>query len=202
MRIQRLIKEVKELEKLLDGNIFRHFVYFYGKYKYNGKIYEYATFWDDTSDVDTAVSLIKHTFKCVRGVRRRLIRSKLPCTVSISILARALLINCGNEPCNPRLHISVLPTVMLLGTNIIMIYPKKSIPGSDSEVIIIITPEHVGISVNGLWKIESCTNSVYHDFASWKLKELIEIAEKVKVDETKFFIYLNDDVIDLDGVSQ
>lgn len=67
MRIQKLIKEVEELEKLLDGNIFRHFVYFYGKYKYNGKAYEYATFFDDTSDVDTAVSLIKHAFKCVRG---------------------------------------------------------------------------------------------------------------------------------------
>jgi len=196
MRIQRLIKEVEELEKLLDGNIFRHFVYFYGKFKYGGKLYEYATFWDDTSDVDTAVSLIKHAFKCVRGVRRRLILSKLHCIIGLHPNTESLVISCGDKD----ITIDTLPPLMMVSSNIIMIYPRKSIPSSDAEVIIIITPEHVGIPVNGLWRIDSSTNQVYRDFASWMLKDLMNVADRVDIDETKFFIYLNDDVIDLDGV--
>ena len=196
-RINTLIKEVEELEGLLDGTIFRHFVYFYGKYKYSGKVYEYATFFDDTSDVDTAVKLIKHAFKCVRGVRRRLILSKLPCSVLLSYPPKPFIISCSDKD----IIIDTFPTVMLVSSNIIMIYPKKFIPSNDTEVIIVATPEHVGVSVNGLWKIESSTNPIYHDFASIILKDLMNIADRVKVEESKFGKYLNNDVIDLDGVS-
>jgi len=193
MSVDRVLRELEEIDRVLDRAPFElYYNVATAGIKYNNKIYDYAVYVAQDIDAETFKKEVSFAFKCVRGVKKHLIRSKGIRSVGLYELNDALSIELTTTEV---VDISVPPKIVLIGSNFIAIIPKT--------LLLIITPESIGVSYKGFWHVEPMINLIYHKWLSKKLKVIMMRSERVELKASPLASLIADvsgfPVIDLDS---
>ena len=193
MSVDRVLRELEEIDRVLDRAPFElYYNVATAGIKYGGKVYDYAVYLARDIDADTFKEEVSFAFKCVRGVRRRLVYSKGIRNVCLDAVNYVLHVEFTS---GKDVVITSTPKIVLLGQNFIAIIPKT--------LLFIITPESIGVYCKGYWFVEETTNLIYHEWLSRKLLSILRRSVRVGPNESPLAPLITDvdsrPVIDLDS---